>query len=65
MNQDTVIFGRACVNHPDLTVSVNRTILGTYRVVFRDTDADAVIETRIFKTCMRAYDYAQTLINQT
>lgn len=61
---DNVIFARQCVNYPELSVSVSRTILGTYRMVFRDNDADAVIETRIFKTCMRAYEVAQLLINQ-
>ena len=64
MTDDSVIFARPCVNHPDLSVSVTRTIIGTYRMVFRDDDAGAIIETRIFTSCMRAYDAAQLLINQ-
>ena len=64
MKNDIVIFGRACVNHPELSVTVGKTLLGTYRVVFRDTDADAIIETRVFDKCMSAYEYAQRLINQ-
>jgi len=64
MKNDVVIFGRACVNHPELNVSVGRTLLGTFRVVFRDNEAGAVIETRVFDKCMRAYEYAQRLINQ-
>lgn len=63
MNQDTAIWARA--NRADgLSVHVNRTVLGTYRVVFRDTDADAIIETRIFNTCVRATEYAHTLIRE-
>lgn len=64
MTDDSVIFARTCVNHPDLSVSVARTIIGTYRMTFRDDDAGAIIETRIFTSCMRAYDAAQLLINQ-
>jgi|LakMenEpi03Aug12_release.lakeMendotaPanAssembly.Ray.scaffolds.fasta_scaffold3063088_2 hypothetical protein len=64
MTDDAVIFARPCVNHPDLSVSVARTIIGTYRMVFRDDEAGAIIETRIFTSCMRAYDAAQLLINQ-
>ena len=58
---DTPITARAC---PDdgLAVVVSRTLLGTYRVTFRDTDADQTIETRVFNTCMRAAEYAWTLM---
>lgn len=64
MNQDSMVFRRACVNHPGLSVSVGKTPIGTYRTVFRDDEADAVIEARVFEKCMRAYEYAQRLINQ-
>jgi len=43
---------------------VSRAPIGTYRVTFTDTDAYAVIEQRIFKTCVRATEYAHTLVNQ-
>ena len=58
---DTVITARAC---PDdgLAVAVSRTLLGTYRVTFRDTDAGQTIETRIFNTATRASEYAWTLM---
>lgn len=64
MNQDLMVFRRACANHPGLSVSVCKTPMGTYRTVFRDDEADSVIETRVFEKCMRAYEYAQRLINQ-
>ena len=64
MNQDSMVFRRACVNHPELSVSVGKTPIGTYRTVFRDDEAGAVIETRVFEKCLRAYEYAQRLINQ-
>ena len=64
MNQDTVIWARACTNHPDLSVSVARTVIGTFRVTFRDDDAGAIIETRIFNQCVRATEYAHSLLNQ-
>ncbi len=64
MTDDSVIFARPCVNHPDLSVSVARTTIDNYRMVFRDDEAGAIIETRIFTSCMRAYDAAQLLINQ-
>ncbi len=64
MNQDSIIFRRACVNHPELSVSDGKTPIGTYRTIFRDDEADAVIETRVFEKCMRAYEYAQQLISQ-
>ena len=47
-----------------LTVTVGRTPIGTYRVTFRDTDADAIIETRVFVARDRAIDYARGLIPQ-
>ena len=64
MKDESMVFGRACVNHPELSVTVGRTPIGTFRVVFRDTEADAVIESRVFEKCMRAYEHAQRLINQ-
>lgn len=64
MYQDSMVFRRACVNHPELSVSVGKTPIGAYRTVFRDDEADVVIETRVFEKCMRAYEYAQQLINQ-
>jgi hypothetical protein len=59
--QDVVISARAC---PDdgLAVAVSRTILGTYRVTFRDTDADQTIETRVFSSAVAATEYSWTLI---
>jgi hypothetical protein len=58
---DTVITARAC---PDdgLAIAVSRTLLGTYRVTFRDTDAGQTIETRIFNTATSASEYAWTLM---
>lgn len=64
MDQDSIIFSRACVNHPDLSVTVSRTVIGTYRMTFRDDEAGAIIETRIFDKCMRAYECARMLIDQ-
>ena len=64
MNRDSIVFRRACVNHPDLSVTVARTPIGTYRMTFRDDEAGAIIETRIFEKCMRAYECAQQLIDQ-
>lgn len=64
MNQDSMVFRRACVNHPELSASVGKTPIGTYRMVFRDDEVGAVIETRVFEKCMCAYEYAQRLINQ-
>jgi len=62
--QDTPIWARQCDNYPELRVMVSRAPIGTYRVTFTDTDAYAVIEQRIFKTCVRATEYAHTLVNQ-
>jgi hypothetical protein len=62
--QDTPIWARACPRYPELHVTVARTIIGTYRVTFRDTDADAVITQRVFTRCVPATEYAHTLVNQ-
>ncbi len=64
MDQDSIIFSRACVNHPDLSVTVARTPIGTYRMTFRDDDAGAIIETRIFNSADRANECARMLIDQ-
>ena len=61
---DTPVFARACAHYPDLHVTVSKTPIGTYRVTFRDNEADAVIESRVFQKCVRAHEYAYTLINQ-
>jgi hypothetical protein len=45
-----------------LSVTLTRTLLGTWRVVFCDTDADAVIESRVFSTRENAEWFASTLI---
>lgn len=47
-----------------LVVTVGRTPIGTFRVVFRDTDASAIIETRVFTDCERAIGFARGLIPQ-
>lgn len=47
-----------------LAVTVGRTPIGTFRVVFRDTDADAIIETRVFTDRERAIGFARGLIAQ-
>ena len=60
----TTIFGRACAHYPELHVIVARTPMYTYRVLFKDTNSDAVIESRVFQKCLRAYEYAYTLIYQ-
>jgi hypothetical protein len=64
MDQDSPLWRAPCANHPDLSVMVSRTVLGTYRMVFRDDEAEAVIETRIFNSTDRANDYARMLVNQ-
>jgi hypothetical protein len=43
---------------------VSRTVIGTYRMVFRDNDAGAIIETRIFNSRDAAESCAHRLINQ-
>lgn len=45
-----------------LSVTLARTLLGTWRVVFCDTDADHVIESRVFGSRENAEWYASTLI---
>jgi hypothetical protein len=47
-----------------LSVTLTRTLLGTWRVVFCDTDTDAerVIESRVFSTRENAEWFASTLI---
>ena len=47
-----------------LAVTVGRTQIGTFRVVFRDTDADAIIETRVLTDRERAIGFARGLIPQ-
>ena len=64
MDQDSPLWRAPCANHPDLSVTVSRTVLGTYRMVFRDDEAEAIIETRIFNSADRANDYARRLLNQ-
>lgn len=64
MDQDTPLWRAPCANHPDLSVTVSRTVIGTYRMTFRDDDAGAIIETRIFNSADRANDCARMLIDQ-
>ena len=45
-----------------LSVTLTRTLLGTWRVVFCDDDAERVIESRIFTSRDDAEWYASTLI---
>jgi len=45
-----------------LSVTLTRTLLGTWRVVFCDTDAERVIESRVFSRRESAEWYASTLI---
>jgi hypothetical protein len=47
-----------------LAVTVGRTPIGTYRVVFRDTDAGETIGVRVFTDADRAIRYARGLIPQ-
>ena len=61
---DQTIWARACPKYPELSVSVSRTAIGTYRVVFRDHDAGAVIESRVFNSCARATEHAHNLLDQ-
>lgn len=60
---DTEIFALASAAD-GLGVTVGRTPIGTFRVVFRDTDAGAVIETRVFTDRDRAIGFASRLIPQ-
>lgn len=64
MNQDSPLWRAPCANHPDLSVTVSRTVIGTYRVVFRDDEAEAIIESRIFNSPSAADSCARMLINQ-
>lgn len=64
MQPENHIWARACANYPELWVKVAPMPIGTYKVLFIDSDADAVIEQRIFKTCVRATEYAHLLLNQ-
>lgn len=61
---DEPIWRAPCANHPELSVKVTRTVIGTYRMVFRDDDAGAIIETRIFNSRSAADECAHRLINQ-
>lgn len=61
---DTPITARACAHYPELRVTVARTPIGTYRVTFTDTDADAVIESRVFTSAARAEEHARMLADQ-
>jgi hypothetical protein len=58
---DTPILRRVDASD-GLSVTLTRTLLGTWRVVFCDTDADAVIESRVFSTRENAEWFASTLI---
>lgn len=64
MDQDSPLWRAPCVNHPDLSVTVARTVMGTYRMVFRDDEAGAVIESRVFNSASAADSCAHRLINQ-
>ena len=64
MDQDSPLWRAPCANYPDLSVTVSRTVIGTYRMVFRDDEAGAVIETRIFTSRAVADAYARRLVNQ-
>ena len=45
-----------------LSVTLTRTLLGTWRVIFCDTYAERVIESRVFSTRENAEWFASTLI---
>jgi hypothetical protein len=64
MDQDSPLWRAPCANHPDLSVTVSRTVIGTYRMVFRDDEARAIIETRIFNSSSAADNFARMLLNQ-
>jgi len=64
MKDEGMIWARQCANYPELYVKVSGTPIGTYRVTFIDTDADAVISQRIFNKCVNATEFAHTLVNQ-
>ena len=46
-----------------LSVTLTRTLLGTWRVVFCDDEAERVIESRVFSRRDSAEWYASTLIS--
>ena len=60
-SNDTSLWSRT---DPDdgLSVIVTRTPIGTYRVIFTDTDAHEIIETRVYVTRESADLFASTLI---
>tara|TARA_R110000868_G_scaffold11327_1_gene55434 strand:- start:302 stop:499 length:198 start_codon:yes stop_codon:yes gene_type:complete len=64
MTQDELIWRAPCVNHPELSVTVSRTAVGTYCMMFRDDDARAIIETRIFNYRDSAESCAHRLMTQ-
>lgn len=64
MDQDSPLWRAPCANHPDLSVTVSRTELGTYRMVFRDDEAGAIVESRVFNSRAVADAYARRLVNQ-
>jgi hypothetical protein len=64
MDQDSPVWRAPCANHPDLSVTVSSTVIGTYRMVFRDDEARAIIETRIFNSSSAADNFARMLLNQ-
>lgn len=64
MDQDSPLWRAPCVNHPDLSVTVSRTVIGTYRMVFRDDEAGAIIESRVFNSASAADNFARRLVNQ-
>ena len=45
-----------------LSVTVTRTAIGTYRVIFRDDDAQETIESRVYLSYDTAQAFAHTLI---
>ena len=47
-----------------LAVTVGQTQIGTFRVTFRDTDADETIGIRVFTDAERAIGFARGLIPQ-
>jgi hypothetical protein len=64
MDQDSPLWRAPCANHPDLSVTVSRTVIGTYRMVFRDDEVGAIIESRIFNSSSAADNFARMLLNQ-
>jgi hypothetical protein len=60
-SNDTPLWSRT---DPDdgLSVIVTRTPIGTYRVIFTDTDANETIDSRVYVTRESADLFASTLI---